>query len=1034
LKLFGGMLGGKRKAQQAAAELRFAAEPLVAAFQGEVLDKYPVEQAYAFVADQEGKGLYVVSEPELTPEEQRLYSLLMENLYYSLKPTAKIEDPMKYVEGFIWEAAEDLGIVEPVQKCFPKLKYYISRDAFGYGPLHVPMLDPDIEEISVTSYAVPAAVIHRRFTQYDWLETNIVFGSEDKLRNYVQRLAQRAGKSVTVAIPFTDAMSREGHRIAVTFADEVTLPGSTLAIRKFPEEPLSMGHLLKFKTLTPLMAAYLWLVTEYRGFVMAIGPMGTGKSVAGDECVLAVLNGSPVLLTFDDLWRHTPSEVFEGSGFEFKNPGAIVPSLSSSSTCKFVKPTAFIRHHFKGKGAKVVLRDGRQVVTTKDHSLIVLNRNGELTVKTPAELQSGDMLPVPSKLSIPEKKLTATELLQALSKGRRLYVDRWAIEDAVERLREKVGSKKAVASFLNLKAAACLRQKRVPLGVALNAWLASGAVHEQVAVSDRAGFCKFNVLEAVTNLRFAKLLGYYIADGHFDRGKCVISIKNAKRFRDAVEASKSLGFKPYVFRQRGKVSRLILPSAPSAVIECLGCGWNAGSKSLPNIYWRMPTEWKKQLLRAYFGSDGGVERFGSVHAATKSFTLSRQIMLALLEFGIHATRRTMTVGGTRYYEVAVPSYFAEEFAENIGLSQTSKELRLEAWRKRKKLICSHIHTVPNCLLRKHMDEVKELAKRCKLFERNILGGYAASKKCLLEKLKQVDPERRLRNLWNLAECEVTWVPVKEVEEVNLEGYVYDFSTPTETFMAGDGIIVHNSTMLNCLLTMIDPTLKICTVEDTCELKIPHKSWQRFKARHTYSITEARFDVDLMDLVKLSLRYRPDYIIVGEVRGEEIKALVQAAALGHGCLCTIHGESPEAAVIRMKSPPMDVPEGNLMLIWSFVLLGRVRMPDGSMVRRVLEIAEVEPKDGRIELRRLFTWNARNDTFTPDEAEAVVKRSYRLGAVKRLTGMTDSELAEEISRRASYLEKTVEENKLLYPDFAEAMGRFYAARRKGLNEAR
>jgi hypothetical protein len=151
-------------------------------------------------------------------------------------------------------------------------------------------------------------------------------------------------------------------------------------------------------------------------------------------------------------------------------------------------------------------------------------------------------------------------------------------------------------------------------------------------------------------------------------------------------------------------------------------------------------------------------------------------------------------------------------------------------------------------------------------------------------------------------------------------------------------------------------------------------------------------------------------------------------------CSLHAESPEAAIIRMKSPPMDVPEGNLMLISCFVQMGRVRMPDGSMVRRVLEITEVEPKDGRIELKRVFTWNARNDAFTPDEAEAVVKRSYRLGAVKRLTGMTDSELAEEVSRRASYLEKTVEENKLLYPDFTEAIGRFYAARRKGLNEAR
>jgi len=104
--------------------------------------------------------------------------------------------------------------------------------------------------------------------------------------------------------------------------------------------------------------------------------------------------------------------------------------------------------------------------------------------------------------------------------------------------------------------------------------------------------------------------------------------------------------------------------------------------------------------------------------------------------------------------------------------------------------------------------------------------------------------------------------------------------------------------------LISPTLKLATIEDTPELKLPHPSWQRFKARHTYSITEARYDIDLQDLVKLSLRYRPDYV-VGEVRGEEIRALIQGAALGHGC--TLHAESPEAALVRMRSPPMDVQE-------------------------------------------------------------------------------------------------------------------------------
>jgi type IV secretory pathway ATPase VirB11/archaellum biosynthesis ATPase/intein/homing endonuclease len=995
-------------------EVRFKAEPLTATFQGEVLEKYSVDQAVVFIVDQNGRGFYLVSEPELTADEQRIYNLLMEYLYFSLKPVARVEDPMSYVEGFIWDAAEDLGMVGEVQRGFQKYRYFIIRDAFGYGPIQVPMMDPYVEEVSCTGYGRPIMVVHRRHANYDWLETNILFQTEDHLKSFVQRMAQRIGKSLTTAIPFADAMSREGHRIAMTFGDEVTLPGSTFSIRKFPEEPLSMAHLLKFNTLTPLMAAYLWLIEEYRGFIIVLGPMASGKSVSGDESVLAVLNGSPVLTSFDDLWRRVPGEVFEEAGFEYKNPGVAVISLSPTAKCEIVKPRAFIRHPFKGRGVRVVLRDGREVVTTRDHSLMVLSCSGELAVKTPEELREGDMLPVPSRLKIPENPPAALELLQILSGGRRLYVERRMIEG----LGGKLDSRRAAAVGLK---APILDQRRIPLEVALRVWVESGSIPDGLSVSDRVGFCSIKIFEAVFNPLFARVLGYYIADGHYDGGKCVISIRNEEMLNDVVEACRKLGFKPYVFRRR-----VILPSAPSAVVEALGCGWNAGSKSLPSIYWRMPKEWKRELLHAYFRSDGWVEGFGSVHAATKSFTLSRQIMLALLEFGIHATRRV--AGGARRYEVVISPYFAEEFAENVGFSESLKELSLKVWRR--KLICSRIHTVPNCLLRKHMDEVRELAKSYKLFDRNVLMGYAVSKKCLLNRLKMADPGRRLRGLWSLAESEVTWVPVRRVEEVDLEGYVYDFSTPTETFMAGDGIIVHNTTMLNGLLTLINPDLKICTIEDTSELRIPHKSWQRFKSRRTYSISESKFDVDLMDLVRLSLRYRPDYIVVGEVRGEEIRALFQAASLGHGCSTTFHAEDPNAALARMRSPPMSVAEGNLMLISCFVLLNRVRMVDGRVVRRVLEVTEVEPKDGSIGLRRIFTWDPRADSFKPDRAEEVARQSVRLRAVERLTGWSHEEVARELERRVRFLQGVVDGNKLTYAEFSGEVRKFYISQRRGV----
>jgi flagellar protein FlaI len=494
---------------------KFRAEPLVAVVSGEILDKYAVEQAAVYVVLDEkdgGKARYVVTEPTLDEEEQRVYSHIMEGLYFSLKPIAKAEDPLQYIEGYIWEVAENLGLVEKLEKAYQKYRYFIARDAIGYGPIDILMKDNDVEEISSEGYDKPVAVMHRRFTEYDWIDTNVRFASEDSLRTYVQRLAQKTGKSVTVAVPFADSMTSDGHRVAVTFASEVTLPGSSFDIRKFPKEPLSIAHLIKSNTMSALMAAYYWLLVESKGFVMILGTMGSGKT----------------------------------------------------------------------------------------------------------------------------------------------------------------------------------------------------------------------------------------------------------------------------------------------------------------------------------------------------------------------------------------------------------------------------------------------------------------------------------------------------------------------------------TTLNSLSTMINPPSKIATIEDTPELRLPHTHWQRFKTRRTYSITESRFDVDLMDLVVLSLRYRPDYVILGEVRGEEIRALIQAAAIGHSALCTMHAESPEAALVRMSSPPMDVSLGGRMLIWNFLKLNRVKDRQGKVIRRAISCTEVIPRENLMELKQVFAWNPRTDRFAPDgdnAAEHLVETSYRLKEIAKLRGWTDDELVAQLEERRALLASLVEEDRLSYSDVSEAIQSYY-----------
>lgn len=223
---------------------RFAAESLAAAVSGRKLDQYRVGQAEVFVSIKGDTAYYEVSEPGLSDREQEVYKDLREDFYYSLEPEAvEAKDPMRYVEGAIWKSAEELGLVEEVRRGFAKYRYFIERDTFGFGKLHILMVDPDIEEITAVRYGEPVRVIHKRFTEFDWLTTNIVFHSEMEIRNYNQRLAQQLGKTLTAAVPMVDATSERGDRFSFTFGDEVTHPGSSLTVRKHPREPLSLAKL-----------------------------------------------------------------------------------------------------------------------------------------------------------------------------------------------------------------------------------------------------------------------------------------------------------------------------------------------------------------------------------------------------------------------------------------------------------------------------------------------------------------------------------------------------------------------------------------------------------------------------------------------------------------------------------------------------------------------------------------------------------------------------------------------------------------------
>ena len=268
-------LGGKKK-KPAERPLEFRVRTIPHAVVGEVVAEYDVGLVHVVISRTESKYYYTAFEPELTDREKVLYSELMEAVYYAFRPAEG--DQLALLEQFLWKASEDLGVFEEFKASYDKLKYYLVRDSLGYGIVDVLMKDDEVEEISCEAWDKPVAIIHRQFPGADWMDTNIKFESEDELSRFVQKIVMRSGKSISTAIPYVDATMPDGSRLASTFGAEISLPGSSFDVRKFPKNPFTILHLIKSGTVTPLLASYYWLIVEAKGFVFIIGATGSGKT------------------------------------------------------------------------------------------------------------------------------------------------------------------------------------------------------------------------------------------------------------------------------------------------------------------------------------------------------------------------------------------------------------------------------------------------------------------------------------------------------------------------------------------------------------------------------------------------------------------------------------------------------------------------------------------------------------------------------------------------------------------------------------
>ncbi len=231
-----------------------------------------------------------------------------------------------------------------------------------------------------------------------------------------------------------------------------------------------------------------------------------------------------------------------------------------------------------------------------------------------------------------------------------------------------------------------------------------------------------------------------------------------------------------------------------------------------------------------------------------------------------------------------------------------------------------------------------------------------------------------------------------------------------------------TTTLNALMMFIPPEAKVVSIEDTREIQLYHENWIAEVTR----IGVEGMEIDMYDLLRAALRQRPDYIIVGEVRGKEAMTLFQAMSTGHAGYATFHAGDVNQLIYRLENPPLSVPRVMIQFLdsivvqftWSFRGVRKRR------VKEIVEIVGIEAESKELLVNRVFQWDPGSDSYVQ------VGDSKKLEKIAVMNGIDVIEVVEELRRRKEFLENLYNKGIRDYREVTKFIHMYYRNPEKAL----
>jgi type IV secretory pathway ATPase VirB11/archaellum biosynthesis ATPase len=999
-----------------------------------VLDTYrvppggkPDASAEVFIVDDEGNGKYLVRLPKLGDVEKEALEVLRVNLLDSIPLDAK-GDPREVVANYIWQTAEAAGLAAVVQESHDKLLYYLVRDFAGFWEVDPLVNDDKLEEISVSRYDRPVRVLHRNFSEYMWMETDITYPTEERLQAFIRRLAQLGSTTVSLAQPSLEVTlhGQSDRRVTATLGDEISRPGSTYAIRKQRESPITLAQLAapehsrwpalgvrgatdpgwsydevhSHKTLSVLMAAYFWLLLERTTNVLI-----AGESVDHDEPILVKEDGRIKLTRIGEL---VDREFNAGEQGRVPIQGVEVVCFDPRTLETSWSPLQYVyRHKHTDPLLRFRLKTGREVAVTPDHSIFVL-RSGWLRCIKADEVTKGDFVATPRRIQGNEDSRAVVNVLDELADHDGIY-----LYGVPHQVFDRSSGEQRPGSWKDWK-----HHHRLPIRYA-------HLLNEGERRTVKLGY-KGSPIRMETTIEFdeeiGRLLGYYAAEGwsHLDPGReytTALSFgeKDNRLIPDSVAILKrKFGIHARV-KAAGKSRVVIFNHRILGELLTKWIGTDASNKRVPDAIFSSPSYVRKAFISGWAAGDydGSVSRDlcngisylllmeNCVSTTTSRWTkpnsrIDGRVIRPLhplleIKFPVHQE----LVSG----EYRVSRRWGEPLVPTSELPNPLGKLQASNYPKYKTLSPTLL-----CHLRSNLDSIATKGANDGRYSRL----YVRNEAVLRE---EIDRMSKLQE--NFAFLEV--VSIDGVEPASK--FVYDVSVPgCENFLAGlGGVFCHNTnsgktTLMNAILALAHPKYKIVTAEDVLEINLPDQlHWQRLKTRSYragLSPISGRYEYGLPELLKLALRFSPTILSLGEMRGEESETVAAAITLGFSTMTTIHAESAERCVQRLTTPPMRFSEGHVRDITAIATMRKVVLQDGRVVRRVVSVDELKPSGAyEHEIVNVFRYSPATDSFFPTTPAEVLDRSFRLNEIADSFGWSPAAVQSSLAVRAARISERI-----------------------------